>query len=95
MWALLCLTHHHMRGSSCHFKKKNIADFLPGGENKDNVIFKQDLIVLGVFCLFFPLSECITAKNSIIQCHTQMHLSILKYDEPSRLFSLRASIITH
>lgn len=30
-------------------KKKPTVDFLPGGENKDNVIFQQELIV---FCLF-------------------------------------------
>lgn len=80
MWAELCLTHHHMRGSSCHFKKKPTIDFLPGEENKDNVIFQQELIV---FCLFFHCLN-VSSRNSIIQCHPEMfpvHLSILKYNK--------------
>lgn len=97
MWAVLCLTHHHMRGSSCHLKKKKKKTLLTFSlvEKIRTMSFPAGFNCFVFFCLFFPLSECITAKNSIIQCHTEMHVSMLKYDEPSRLFSLRASLITH
>lgn len=76
-------------------KQKTLLTFSPV-EKIRTMSFPAGFNCFGVFLSFFsPLFECITAKNSIIQCHTEMHVSMLKYDEPSRLFSLRASLITH